>query len=91
MVARQSSRKRKMTVMTMKMASASVTSTSRIESPTTVVASKAMAYLSPGGKLLESSASAAMALRSTSRALALESCSTPMPSASRPANLSDEL
>ena len=55
MVARQSSRKRKMTTMTMTMASPSVTSTSRIESPTTVVESKAMAYSSPGGKLLESS------------------------------------
>src|ERR1039458_6337890 len=62
MVARQSSKKRKMTVMTMKMASARVTSTSRIESPTTVVESKAMAYSSPGGKLFESSTSAALAL-----------------------------
>ena len=61
MVARQSSRKRKMTAMTMTMASASVTSTSRIESPTAVVESKAMAYFRPGGKLFESSASAALA------------------------------
>ena len=43
-VARQSSRNRKITRMTMPMASASVTSTSRIESPTTVVESNAMAY-----------------------------------------------
>ncbi len=69
--------------MTMTMATASVTSTSRIESPTTVVESKAMAYSRPGGKLFDSSASAALALLSTSRALAFESCSTPIPSASR--------
>lgn len=91
MVARQSSRKRKMTPMTMMTAMPRVWMTSRIESPTTVVASKAMAYFSPGGKLLESSASAALALASTSRALALESCMTPMPMASRPAYLSEVL
>jgi hypothetical protein len=44
------------------MASARVTSTSRIESPTTVVESKAMAYSRPGGKLFESSFNAALAL-----------------------------
>src|ERR1017187_2159051 len=91
MVARQSSKKRKITTMTMTIASESVTSTSRIESPTTVVASNAMAYSSPGGKLLESSFKATLALASTSRALAFESCSTPMPLASRPMNLRVEL
>ena len=84
MVARQSSRKRKMTVMTMKMARPRVHSTSRMESPTTVVESKAMAYSRPGGKLFDNSASTALAFLSTSRALALESCMTPMPIASRP-------
>ena len=52
MVARQSSRKRKMTAMTMTMACASVTSTSRMESPTAVVESKAMAYLQARRKAL---------------------------------------
>ncbi len=84
MVARQSSRKRKMTVMTMTMATASVTSTSRIDSPTAVVESKAIAYSRPGGKFFESCASAALALRSTSRELAFDNCSTPMPIASWP-------
>src|SRR6266567_7187596 len=79
MVAPQSSRKRKMTTITMPMASPSVTSTSLMESPTTVVESNATAYSSPGGKLLESSFNAALALASTSSALALESCWTPMP------------
>src|SRR5580692_1510496 len=88
MVARQSSRKRKMTTITMMMASLNVTSTSRIESPTMVVESNATAYSRPGGKLLESSASAALALRSTSSALALESCRMPMPSAGCPEKVS---
>src|SRR5271165_5871280 len=43
-VARQSSRKRKMTTMTMMIASPSVPTTSRIESPTTVVVSNGMTY-----------------------------------------------
>ena len=91
MVARQSSKKRKMTVMTMKTAKTSVTSTSRMESPTTVVESKAMAYCRPGGKFLERSSRTALAWRSTSRALALESCMTPMPIASWPEYLSTVL
>ena len=91
MVARQSSRKRKMTLMTMTMATASVISTSRIESPTTVVESKAMAYSRPGGNFFARSANAALAARSTSRALAFESCSTPMPIASRPEYFSEAL
>ena len=90
-VARQSSRKRKMTVMTMITAIASVQSTSRIESPTTVVESKAMAYFSPGGKLFDNSTSAALAARSTSSALAFDNCSTPMPFASSPMYFSEEL
>ena len=70
MVARQSSRNRKITTMTITMASARVTSTSRIESPTTVVESNAMAYCSPGGKLFDSLDHAAFACRSTASALA---------------------
>ena len=72
-------------------AMASVTSTSRIESPTTVVESKAIAYCKPGGKLFASSASAAFACLSTSSAFAFDSCSTPMPRASCPAYSSIEL
>ncbi len=83
-VARQSSRKMKMTTMTMTMASSSVVTTSLTESPTTVVVSKAITYLMPGGNDLESSISAAFAALSTSRAFAFESCCTPMPMASCP-------
>src|SRR6266700_3729266 len=74
MVARQSRRKRKITTITITIASTSVTMTSRMESPTTVVESKAIAYSSPGGKLLESSFNAALACASTVRELAVESC-----------------
>ena len=88
MVARQSSRNRKMTAMTMTIAAASVTSTSRMDSPTTVVESNAIAYSRPGGKFFESCSRAALALRSTSRELAFDSCSTPMPIASWPAYFS---
>src|SRR3984885_1853586 len=49
-VARQSSRKKKITIITMTMASPSVCTTSRIESPKKVVVSKGMTYSSPGGK-----------------------------------------
>ena len=84
MVARQSSRKRKMTTITMAIASARVTSTSRMESPTTVVESNATAYFSPGGKVFWSSLRAALTRVSTSRALALDNCITPMPFAECP-------
>ena len=60
-VARQSSRKRKMTMMTITIASASVCTTSRMESPTIVVVSNAMTYFMPAGKLFASWASAAFA------------------------------
>src|SRR6516164_7365378 len=50
MVARQSRRNRKMTTMTIMIASPSVVTTSRMESPTTVVVSNGMTYLRPGGK-----------------------------------------
>src|SRR5438552_13229635 len=73
-VARQSSKKRKITMMTMRIASSSVVTTSLTDSPTTVVVSKAITYLIPGGKDLESSSSAALAFLSTSSALAFESC-----------------
>src|SRR6476660_1919894 len=73
-VARQSSRNRKITMITMRTASSKVVTTSLTESPTTVVVSKAITYLIPGGKDLESSSRAALAFLSTSSALALESC-----------------
>ena len=49
-VARQSSRKKKMTTMTMTIASSSVRTTSCTESPTTVVVSKAIDILDARGK-----------------------------------------
>src|SRR5579884_3584528 len=81
-VARQSSRKRN--AMTMTIASSRVEMTSLIESPMTVVVSKAMTYFMPGGKDFDSSTSAAFAALSTSSALASESCCTPIPMASCP-------
>src|SRR5271170_4211257 len=57
-VARQSSRNRKITTMTMRIASSRVVTTSLTESPTTVVVSKATTYLIPGGKDFANSASA---------------------------------
>ena len=83
-VARQSSRKKKITTMTITTASSSVVTTSFTESPTTVVVSKAITYFIPGGNDFASSSSAALAALSTSSALALESCCTPMPMASWP-------
>src|SRR6185369_5587570 len=83
-VARQSNKNIKITIMTMMTASSSVVMTSFTESPTTVVVSKAITYLIPGGNDLESSISAAFAALSTSKALALESCCTPTPMASWP-------
>src|ERR1700756_3423418 len=83
-VARQSSKKRKMTTITIMMASPSVVTTSRIESPTTVVVSNGITYCSPGGKVLASLSSAALASVSTWRALALLNCCTPTPMASWP-------
>src|SRR5215469_3320337 len=74
MVARQSSRKRKITTMTIKIASSRVVTTSFTESPTTVVVSKAMTYFIPGGNDFDSSSSSAFAALSTSRAFAFESC-----------------
>ena len=72
-VLRQSCRKRKMTRITSTMAAASVSSTSRIDSLTTSVVSKATRYFMPGGKFWARRSSSPSAARSTSRALALES------------------
>src|SRR5258708_18311985 len=80
-VARQSSKKKKITMITMITASISVATTSLTESPTTVVVSKATTYLMPGGNDLASSWSSAFANLSTCSALALESCWTPTPTA----------
>src|SRR5277367_1746297 len=60
-VARQSSRKRKITAITIRIASSRVETTSLTESPMTVVVSKAMTYFMPGGNDFESSMSAALA------------------------------
>src|SRR6476646_8970754 len=81
MVARQSSRNKKITRMTMTTASSSVVTTSLTESPTTVVVSKATTYFIPGGNDFESSIRAAFANLSTCNALALEICCTPIPTA----------
>src|SRR5580700_4684865 len=59
-VARQSCRNRKMTIMTMTIASASVFSTSRIESETTVVVSTAIIPFNPGGNDFCNSANTAL-------------------------------
>src|SRR5271154_5509955 len=83
-VARQSRRNRKITMITIRTASSSVVTTSRTESPTTVVVSKAMTYLIPGGNDLDSSANSARAALSTCSALALDNCCTPTPMASWP-------
>ena len=83
-VARQSRRNKKMTAITMRMASSKVLTTSRMESPTTVVVSKATTYLMPGGNAFDNSSSTALAALSTASAFALESCCTPMPTASCP-------
>src|SRR5258707_14727894 len=60
-VARQSSRKKKITMMTMSTASTMVLTTSRTESPTTVVVSNATTYLIPGGNDCDSSSNFAFA------------------------------
>src|ERR1019366_5118622 len=83
-VERQSSRKTKMTRMTRTMAWPRVETTSRMDSPTASVVSKASSYFMPGGKRLERRSSSAMQRRSTSRALAVESWVMPMPTESRP-------
>src|SRR5437868_3324031 len=89
-VERQSWRNRKITMITSAIASSKVLTTSLIESETTFVVSKATLYFSPGGKLFESRSSSASAWRSTSIALALESCVTPTPTAGYPLNLNPE-
>ena len=71
-------------MITIRTASSSVVTTSRTESPTTVVVSNAMTYLMPGGNDFDSSASWARAALSTARALAFDNCCTPMPMASCP-------
>ena len=78
-VLRQSCRKRNITSMTKMIASTSVFSTSRMESPTKVVVSKAMAYFRPGGNRFDSRASSARTALSTSSALAVGNWLTPMP------------
>ena len=85
-VVRHSWRKTKMTRMTRMMASIRVVITSLIEELTTLVVSKATWTFIPGGKFLDNLSSSANAARSTSSALALESCVIPNPTASCPLN-----
>ena len=66
------------------MAIRSVSTTSQMDSLTTVVVSKATPYRSPGGKRFDSRSSSARTCRSTSMELAWESCITPTPMASWP-------
>src|ERR1700722_12439470 len=83
-VLRQSCRKMKMTSTTRPMASSKVYSTSLIDSPTTLVVSKATAYLIPGGKRLDNRSNSAFAALSTVSALAPGNWVTPKPTASWP-------
>src|SRR5208283_1658023 len=91
MVERQSSRKTKMTRMTRKIAWPRVETTSRMDSLTASVVSKASSYFMPGGKRLERRSSSALHRRSTSRALAVESWVMPMPTDSCPLYARSEL
>src|SRR5260370_6779630 len=86
----QSCRNRKITRITSPIASRSVNSTSRMDSPITVVVSNATAYLRPGGKFLDNRSNSALAALSTSSALAPGSCVTPMPTASSPLKCKSE-
>ncbi len=80
-VVRQSCRKMKITRMTNRIACTSVISTSRIDSPTTVVVSKATVPLRPGGKRCARRSSSVLIALSTSSALALGSWKTAKPTA----------
>jgi hypothetical protein len=82
-VLRHVCRNTKMTMTTRTMASASVFSTSRMESLTTCVVLSAIWYLRPGGKFRSSRSSSDFTLRATSSALADGSWMTPKPTASR--------
>ena len=83
-VLRQSWRNRNMVRTTKTMAMRSVSTTSQMDSLTTVVVSKAIPYRSPGGKRFDRRSSSARTCRSTSMELAWESCITPTPMASWP-------
>src|SRR6266436_1655713 len=83
-VLRQSCKNKKMTAITSAMACNSVISTSRMDSLTTLVVSKATAYFSPGGKFFDSRRNSAFAALSTPSAFAPGSCVTPIPAASCP-------
>src|SRR5882762_8060364 len=90
-VLRQSCKNKKMTIITNAIACNNVIITSRIDSLTTLVVSKAIAYFSPGGNVFESFRNSALAALSTSSAFAPGSCVTPMPTASWPLNRNREL
>src|SRR5712672_2874657 len=90
-VLRQSCRNKKMTMITSAIACNNVIITSRIDSLTTLVVSKAIAYFNPGGNVFESFRNSAFAALSTSSAFAPGSWVTPMPTASWPLNRNREL
>src|ERR1700719_2098749 len=90
-VLRQSCKNKKITAITSAIACSSVIITSRIDSLTTLVVSKATAYFSPGGKFLDSRRNSALAALSTSSAFAPGSCVTAMPTASWPSKRKREL
>src|SRR5712671_2059627 len=90
-VLRQSCKNKKMTIITSAIACNNVIITSRIDSLTTLVVSKAIAYFNPGGNVFESFRNSALAALSTSSAFAPGSCVTPMPTASWPLNRNREL
>src|SRR6202158_60885 len=83
-VLRQSCKNKKITAMTRTIACASVINTSRIDSLTTFVVSKAIAYFSPGGKFLDSRRNSVFAALSTSSAFAPGNCVMAIPTASCP-------
>src|SRR5207253_5689066 len=89
-VARQLWRKKNITSTTSPIAIASVLSTSRIDSWTTVVVLNAIAYCRPGGNDFDSRWSSVMTAVLTSSALADGSAMTPKPTASRPWNRSTD-
>ena len=72
-----------MTSTTSAMACASVVTTSRIDSETTLVVSNATSTFMPGGKRLDRRSISALTSRNTCSEFAVGSCRTPMPTASR--------
>ena len=83
-VVRQSCKNKKITITTSAIAISSVINTSLIDSRTNSLESNASPYFMPGGKCFESSAMVTRARCERSRAFALGSCNTAMPTDGRP-------